>query len=289
MRILLLALLMSCAQQKFAPVPTPTAPTLTPTQECSLQISTPGVYTLDHDVYSDTCGIEIRYSDVKLNLNGHTITGPKSNTKVSYGIKSLGWSNVEIYNGVVDGFMYGVVNKGNQADSSDSHDNSVHHTIIKNSSSKGLQIGGYRAKAFNNTITNTGGTTYNPSNWNFGIEVVGADCDVSFNTVTETYRTPEDGATPSEAVGICFSHFNSFCKAEGNIITNSLPANDKSTFGFWVEAYTIMTLKNNYVRNMHYSGIMKLQYMTLEGNDLDVPFASEMTDRFNDPYYNFNH
>jgi hypothetical protein len=81
-----------------------------------LCITSPGVYVLTQDVTTDGLGVNIKASDVTIDLNGHTLTydnddnvfangeeGGKYNESDSYGIRSGLWNkvNIKIYNGIV--------------------------------------------------------------------------------------------------------------------------------------------------------------------------------------------
>lgn len=246
---------------------------------CAYSITEPGEYTLNQDLESETCAIEITASNVKLDLNGHTLKGPHNMETVSYGIKSIKQSNVEVFNGKIEGFLFGVTVIGASGRGDDVSDNYVHDLEVTHSSQKGIRAGGYNVKVINNVVRHTGKTTVSPSAYGFGIEVKGPSCLVSNNIVTDTYggALPANGIIP-EGVAISFSHYSTYCVAENNYIENSVTVSDKSTFGFWVDVYSLVTLKNNYIRNMHYSGVVP-NFTILEHNDLDKDMIHVIMDR----------
>lgn len=73
----------------------------------SLVIRRPGSYFLRHDLLtSDEIGIDIRSSDVTVDLRGHTLVG--LGDRIGIGIKVAGVSNVEVFNGKIQDFGIGV-------------------------------------------------------------------------------------------------------------------------------------------------------------------------------------
>ena len=71
-----------------------------------LTISTPGSYYLTEDVTAAGTAITVVVDDVTIDLAGFALVGPGSGT--NYGIYMSGRSNVEIRNGTVRDFRYGI-------------------------------------------------------------------------------------------------------------------------------------------------------------------------------------
>jgi hypothetical protein len=71
-----------------------------------LIISTPGSYYLTEDVTASGTAITVDVNDVTIDLAGFALVGPGSGT--NYGIYMSGRSNVEIRNGTVRDFYYGI-------------------------------------------------------------------------------------------------------------------------------------------------------------------------------------
>lgn len=247
--------------------------------DCVMTIYESGEYVLDRDIETNSCAIEIKSNNVKLNLNGHTLRGPSDPKTASIGIKSIDNSFVEVYNGKIDGFLFGIALVSAIGRGDTTWDNFIHDLEVTNSSQKAIRAGGYNVKVTNNSVKNTGGTEFTADTYGFGIEVRGPSCIVSNNRIIDTYggALASDGFI-NEGVAISFSHFSTYCIAENNYIENSIIVTDKSTFGFWVDVYSMVTLKDNYIRNMHYSGVVP-NFTILENNDLDKPMIYKIDDR----------
>lgn len=245
---------------------------------CSITYDSPGVYLLEADLSTDACGIEITADGVTVDLNGHTIQGPNNLNTVNYGIVGVNRSNTTIKNGKIDGFGFGIALTTSTGTGRLAHDNVVTDLIVSHSSLRGIQVEGYRAQVLRNQVSDSGGNLYYPDAYGFGIEVMGPDCLVADNTVTDTYGSFTPGTIIGEGVGISFSTYNTYCVAENNTITNSRAVTNKSTMGFWVSTYSLVTLRNNKILNMHYSGLVPTITL-LENNDTDIPIAYGAYDR----------
>ena len=99
----------------FSPLAVQPAAAATDINSCPFVIATPGQYRVANDLVSALPGpcITIQASDVHLNVNGHTITGPTDcnfpNAVPSTGIEVGAFSNVHINNGTVGkGFQDGI-------------------------------------------------------------------------------------------------------------------------------------------------------------------------------------
>ena len=86
--------------EALAPIPITQA-------DIPLTISTPGSYYLTEDVTSSGTAITIMADDVTIDLAGFALVGPDTGT--SCGINMNGRSNVEIRNGTVRDFSYGIL------------------------------------------------------------------------------------------------------------------------------------------------------------------------------------
>jgi hypothetical protein len=245
---------------------------------CLIVYDQPGTYTLAEDITSDTCGIEVKASNVTIDLNGHKIQGPNDLHAVNYGIVGVERSNVKIKNGSIDGFAFGVALTSENGIGNTVKDNEVSHMQISHSSLRGIQIHGYNGKADSNKVTDSGGSLYSPDAFGFGIEMFGPDCLVSNNEVVDTYGSFTPGLVIGEAVAISFSFYNTNCVADHNEIYNNRIVTNKSTFGFWVDVYSAVTLQNNDIHGMHYSGIVPPRTVQIS-NTTDIPIANGIYDR----------
>lgn len=274
-------LLLSCREEIFpgSGEESSNGPPISETAACAMTITSPGEYTLNENLESDACAIEIKSSNVKLDLNGYTLKGPHDMQAISFGIKSLDKSNIEIFNGKIEGFLHGVSIIGSSGRGDDISNNYIHHLEVTYSSQKGIEASGYNVKVTNNTVRQTGKTKAFKRAYGYGIEVTGPSCVVSNNTVTDTYGGTDLAEDMiAEGIAISFSYFSTYCVAENNHIENSIMVSDKSTFGFWVDVYSYVTLKNNYIRNMHYSGVVP-PFTGLDTNDLDKAIIHIVSDR----------
>jgi parallel beta-helix repeat protein len=68
-------------------------------------ISTPGSYYITQDLTSTTYGIYVAVDNVTIDLRGHSLIGNSAN---SGGVYLWGRKNVEVKNGTIRGFVYGV-------------------------------------------------------------------------------------------------------------------------------------------------------------------------------------
>ncbi len=245
---------------------------------CNWIIDEPGTYSLDADIITNNCAIEVAADDVVLNLNGFSLIGPNDSSAINYGIVGVNRSNVSISGGNISGFSFGIALTSSRGIGYDTSGNTVKSVNVSDSSLRGIQVEGYRTQIINTKVTNTGGSTYYPDAYGFGIEVIGPDCLVTDNIVTETFGSFSPGLQIGEGVGISFSTYNTYCVAENNTIYNSRSVSNKSTLGFWVDKYSQVTLRNNYIRNMHYSGLVPV-FTKLDNNDTDIPIAYGADDR----------
>lgn len=248
-------------------------------QTCSVVYTQSGRYVLDRDIVSNTCAIEIKADNVTLDLNGHLLQGPNDKSVLNYGIVALDRSNVKILNGTVDGFAFGISLTSSNGIGNMIRGNEVTDMTILNSNFRGIVVHGYNSKVDSNIVTETGGNTYYPDAYGFGIEMVGPDCFVSNNVVTDTYGYLNGTSTRiAEGVAISFSFYNTNCIADNNVIRNNRPVANKSTFGFWVDVYSVVTIKNNTISGMHYSGIVPSRTILIN-NTTDIPIANGYYDR----------
>lgn len=246
--------------------------------DCAMVYDQPGTYTLEQDLSSKTCGIMIKASDVTIDLNGHHIQGPNDLRLVNYGIVAVDKSNIKIKNGSIDGFGFGVALSSKNGVGNKVRGNEVTDMTISNSPLRGILIHGYNGRADSNKVSNSGGSLAYPDAYGFGIEMFGPDCMVSNNEVVDTYGSTSPGTYIGEGVAISFSFYNTNCVAENNTVYNNRAVTNKSTFGFWVDVYSVVTIRNNNVNNMHYSGIVPPR-TTLLNNTTDIPMADGCYDR----------
>jgi hypothetical protein len=210
-------------------------------------ITAPGKYVLQNDIrVTRGIGIEIRASDVVIDLNGFSIMGPGTKDTRAIGIYALKQNRIEIRNGTIQGFLYGVLLSANQ-------DNVVRnrtgfanggHVIsnlrLVNNTFRGMRIEGRGNIVRNNLVINTGGTSVHLSGYAFGIEVTGPGSLVENNVVYNSIGTEQT----SEGVGISVSTLGGGSVVRSNIVANSglspsrnyapWPGNSTSTWGIWI-------------------------------------------------------
>jgi hypothetical protein len=146
-------------------------------------IDTPGVYCLTADLeFAPPLGAAIRIeaSDVLLDLNGHTLSGPGASGTQAYGILADERANVRVRNGVVRGFNSGIFLTG-----SPSYLTYLGYVVedirAEHNTEVGIDVEGRASVVRHNLVLATGGTDVAQA---FGIAVCGGGVRVVDNDVT---------------------------------------------------------------------------------------------------------
>lgn len=149
------------------PVSAPTAGTMKPLDQVEPRIpitsvpytiSTSGSYYLTQNLTASVTAIIINADDVTLDLGGFTLTGPGS----SYGILMNGRSNVEIRNGTIRNFTYGIFEN-----STSSKNHRVYNIRALSNSLRGISLGGNNCQIRDCTVSDI--TVSTPSSFIYGI------------------------------------------------------------------------------------------------------------------------
>jgi hypothetical protein len=143
-------------------------------------IKTPGSYYLTRDLYADGDGIVVKADDVTIDLNGYRLIRggvPGAPTGISMDCRS----NVEIRNGVIEGFGYGVHESSYTVPSYPGRNHRVINVRVMNSVYEGIYLTGSGHLVKDCIAARSG--------WNYGI-YVGAGSTVEGNIV---YGNGQDG------------------------------------------------------------------------------------------------
>lgn len=208
-------------------------------------ITTPGEYILDRNlVWSSSTGaaITVRCSNVTIDLNGHTISGNSLDNSFAYGIRADEQTNVNIENGTIRGFFYGVLLDDNQAGlGGGRHD--ISNLSVLDCSFRGIRISGANSTVTDCYINGIGGTTNFPNSFAAGIELFGGRALVANNIVREVHPVGT-----GEGLGISISSNSYGSTVRDNTIVNQIPVGLQG-FGIWVGGASTVTLQDNTIVN----------------------------------------
>jgi len=185
-----------------------------PTKEVQV-IDMPGEYVLIEDCAVERDGISINASDVQLNLDGHTISGPGCDVRPEHptGITVFG-SNVHVTGGTVKGFQGGVQVRtlSGSADRSADHNQLSHLTVTENCTGIELRLSNNNRLNFNNVS----------GNFLAGVVIdQGSDNQVNFNVINENGSRDDDPTLKGR--GILLE------KADSNVIAfNAISRNEEA-------------------------------------------------------------
>ena len=223
-----------------------------------------GHYRLAKSLETSSYGILIATDNVKIDLDGYTITGPLSTNTTAAGIVSFGHHHIEIRNGDIRGFQYGIYLSGYSDRATTSKElgageHVIEHLSISESTFRGIRVEGNNTIIRDNKISDIGGDTTIENAYAMGIESYGENTRISNNKIEEVRGTGI--ADISEGVGISLTRFTSGSVIEGNTVTNASleissdsPAwltRSRSSYGIWVggDGATDVLVANNTVRN----------------------------------------
>jgi hypothetical protein len=220
-------------------------PACTPVASLPYEITAAGRYCLVADLsYPDISGAAIRVStdDVTLDLGPFTLRGTAGAGTFAWGVFAENRRGITIENGIVRGFLYGVLLADDQA-----HDwelgggHLVRNVRFLGNYFRGVRAEGRGVTVEGNTIADTGGTTiYGPGNYAFGIEMYGAGGQALRNVIDRTFA-----GVGGEAVGISISNSGAGTIVEGNTISNDALSTHYGSFGVWVGGGSRVPLLNN--------------------------------------------
>ncbi len=204
-----------------------------PAEACALidrvpaVIDAPGCYRLAGNLELERPAgeaIMVKADNVRLELGGFRLTAPKTPNSMAVGIYGNGLRRLTITGGSLEHFFYAVrLDHGGRA-----RDVDVSHLEINGATFRGIMASADQAVIHNNRITNTGGSTVFQDAFAMGIEVMGSECLVTRNYVTDTYPVGI-----GEGVAISLSSRVAGCRVTGNTLVNQRLRSDVRTFGLW--------------------------------------------------------
>jgi hypothetical protein len=223
-----------------------------------------GHYKLATSLTTTTSGITIAADNVVLDLNGQSITGSLATNTTDSGIISFGHHHIEIKNGSIRGFQYGVYLSGYSDRAKTSDDLGIGGHLIENlnisqSTFRGIRTEGQNTLIRENTIKNIGGDRTSDDAYAMGIETYGAKTKILYNLIEEVRGT--GAADISEGVGISLTRFSSGSLVKGNRVINSsieIPADSpawftrsRSSYGIWIggDGVNNVLITGNTVKN----------------------------------------
>lgn len=223
-----------------------------------------GHYKLSRSLVTTSYGILVAANDVIIDLNGQSITGPLAPDTTSTGIASFGHHHIEVRNGDIQGFQYGVYLSGYSDSAQSSKDlgaggHIIERLNITKSSFRGIRIEGAKTVIRENKISNIGGDITIDNAYAMGIESYGENVKISNNEIEKVLGT---GVTDiSEGVGISLTRFGSGSVVEGNRLDNGsleIPVDSsawltrsRSSYGIWVggDGIANVLVANNTVKH----------------------------------------
>ena len=221
-------------------------------------ITRPGIYILQNNIaVSSGVAIEIRASDVVLDLNGFSINGPATASTRAIGIYAFNRDRIQIRNGTIRGFLYGIFLSSDQDSviryrTGFSHGGHVVENLrLVDNQSRAVRVEGRGNVVRNNLILNTGGTTIYPKSYGLAIDAIGPGALLEGNVVYNSFGMGDRG----EGVGISVSTLGGGAVISKNIVANSglapdpsyapWPGNSNSTWGIWAGDTTGGFLERN--------------------------------------------
>ncbi|WP_053140728.1 hypothetical protein [Pseudomonas sp. MIACH] len=255
-------------------------------------ITQPGNYRLERSLHSDRNGIEILASNVTIDLDENTLSGPTDGDNTGFGIFSFGQSNITIKNGLIRGFQYGIYLSGfsdlaTHSSMLEGSNHLVDGMNIRFSTFRGIRVEGENSIVSNNMISDIGGDTTTENAYAMGIETYGKEILIQNNSLMEIRGQGIQDI--GEGVGISLSRYG-----EGSVVDNNRVANreleisssspawqtrSRSTYGIWVGGDGIkdVVISNNRVNNFK-------QGITFKRSESGSIVGNRVTNAFI-PYY----
>ena len=255
----------------------------------SIIIDEPGTYMITSDVGTMWNSIIIKSDDVFIDLMGHVFSGSGSIHSLTSGIYWRDCKNISIYNGSIRNFMYGIYgddsgDRMNRELDLKSSGINIFNVSLDSNKFRGICIHANNSIIQRCSITNTGGTIYYPNAYSMGIEIVGPNAIIKNNSVINTMPV---GTGEGVAISLSWKPNNSF--VYDNFLSNSKFPDSGSTFAFWVESTTPVTvISNNYATGFTYPyRAFNYSNYKIINNTFDSMMCS-VTD-YPDCYYDYNY
>jgi len=210
--------------------------------EIPYTINTPGIYCLATDLVAPptfTTGnvITINSNNVVIDLNDHRIGGqPAGLGNQAVGIYSNSHRNIQIRNGVIRGFLYGIqiVDAASPGTSSGI---AIVSILADGNTYAGIDVVGLGNRIHDNSVVNTGGSTAPPTAEVFGISSKGKGSIIRDNVVTAVTHP-----TGGSAYAIFIDASSDYSTVDNNRITN--PSSSASSFGIYVNSSDVLVQGN---------------------------------------------
>jgi len=220
-----------------------------------------GSYCLNEDLYINSgAGIKVRNtaSDVVIDLNGFSIIS--TSNRGSSGIVSDKIESLQIKNGMVKGFLFGV-----RVISPGFGNVKINNVISKRSLARGFSIQSAQLDISNSVVDEIGGYSKWIGSHSIGIEFRVNECVVSNNLILEVY--PEG---VGETVAISASSKPIYCRIENNRVINRNYPDYGRGIALWLSTYPIkdseISVSENYVYNYAYAFMGDAKAYGLKGN-----------------------
>lgn len=186
----------------------------------------------DYSVVADAdFGITVFASHVKLDLNGHKISGsgPKS---TAAGVHAIGVERITIQNGTLRDFLYGVrIDPSAEQKVIEATVRGVH---VAQGTARGIHVAAENVTVEGSRVEHLSGYSGWPASHTIGIEVAASQCAIKNNHVLN--YLPEG---VGEAVGISLSSPVDNCTVSSNEIKSAEPPKFGRTIGIWVSGEQI--------------------------------------------------
>lgn len=229
--------------------------------------------------------IEPTVHDVVVDLNGYSLSGNVGAGTFVVGIRATDSSKIEIRNGTISGFFYGI----RIADTSLNYTNTsgivIENIQAQNNTFRAIRVKGSDVKIRNNVVTNTGGTTvYSDSPFVFAVESFGPGTVIENNVIADTHTSGALG----EAGAISLTDGGTNAVVKNNELSNSSPADGSylRSMGIWVGGNTVnptqAAVLENKISNMDWgvafssptSGI----YFGNKTHNCEIPYFNNSTE-----------
>lgn len=211
-------------------------------------LTKPGCYKLQQDLHVATPGdnaITVAADNVRIDLAGRRIVGPGDPKGSGNGVYANAVSNLEITNGSIKGFLYGVrIDGGSRGDASANI--KARKLIARDNFFRGISIEAGNAEISGNKVVNTGRTTLFADAYAAAIEVKGRHCKVKKNLVDGVFATGI-----GEGIGISLSHNRKGCVVADNVIGTDRASG--ATYGIWLSSeHAATTVSRNRIMGFVY-------------------------------------
>jgi len=206
-------------------------------------ITAQGVYCFTGNLSTSmTSGnaITINANNVTLDLNGYKLGGlGAGDSTETVGIYASQRKNITIKNGIIRGFQVGI-----GLDDSSPYTNSSGHVVKEiladQNTRAGIEVAGVGNTVSENTVVDTGGTTFALDVG--GIVVFGSGAKVTDNAVSTTTAT-----STNQSAGIYFEEAN-YSLVQNNTVTDTLSQTGPSA-GIYIDSSSGVFLRNNKLAN----------------------------------------